>query len=334
MTHPTAQAPDQPLWAITSYFNPMGSARRRANYRAFRRHLGVPLATIEWAQHGAFELRSDDADLLVQVQGGSLLWQKERLLNLLLPRLPAHCRYVAWLDCDIVFERDDWAPAAVDALQTARVVQLYQQARILQRTALDQVPHIDHWGQVPAPLTLTGVMAAIPARADLARWGQAQIEPTVTATRPSPGFAWAAQRQLLAEHPLLDVWVVGGGDAANCFAALGIPEPVAQRHGLGAAHRAHYLARAHALAAAVDGRVAHLPGTLHTLWHGDLDDRHYRDRHRLLVDHGFDPGRFLEPADSGVWQWTSAAGALPEVVRNYFRQRHEDGNPRDAASGP
>ena len=45
---------------------------------------------------GSFDLAVVDTP--PEVQGGSLLWQKERLLNLLLPRLPAHCRHVAWLD--------------------------------------------------------------------------------------------------------------------------------------------------------------------------------------------------------------------------------------------
>ena len=35
------------LWAITSCYNPMGYARRAANYRLFRRSLNVPLVTVE-----------------------------------------------------------------------------------------------------------------------------------------------------------------------------------------------------------------------------------------------------------------------------------------------
>lgn len=42
------------LWAITACFNPQGWARRRANYRVFRRHLGVPLLTVELGYGGRF----------------------------------------------------------------------------------------------------------------------------------------------------------------------------------------------------------------------------------------------------------------------------------------
>src|SRR5688572_16303245 len=101
-----------PLWAITTYFNPTGSRRRLANYRAFRASLAAPLLTVEWAPDGRFELADGDADMLVQLNGGNTMWQKERLLNVGIARLPASCHYVAWLDCDIVFDSDAWASEA------------------------------------------------------------------------------------------------------------------------------------------------------------------------------------------------------------------------------
>ena len=53
------------------------------------------------------------------------MWQKERLLNLGITRLPGECDYVAWLDCDIVFERRDWAFAALDELNRSSLCQLF-----------------------------------------------------------------------------------------------------------------------------------------------------------------------------------------------------------------
>src|SRR5204863_6778750 len=54
-----------------------------------------------------FELENDDAEILVQLRGTDVLWQKERLLNLALDALPSGCRNVLWVDCDVVFGRDD-----------------------------------------------------------------------------------------------------------------------------------------------------------------------------------------------------------------------------------
>ncbi len=112
----------QDLWSITAYFNPLGSARRLDNYRAFRAALRCRLVTVELG-FGEFALDTGDADILVQIPGRDLLWQKERLLNIALEQLPDDCDKVAWLDSDIVFVRRDWAAATSRALDDHRIVQ-------------------------------------------------------------------------------------------------------------------------------------------------------------------------------------------------------------------
>src|SRR6516165_1424185 len=107
---------DGRLWAITSYFNPSGYRNRLENYRLFREHLAVPLVTVEWAHDGCFALGPEDADVLVQVSGGDVLWQKERLLNVALRHLPDECDSVAWLDCDVIFDNEAWPVLASEAL--------------------------------------------------------------------------------------------------------------------------------------------------------------------------------------------------------------------------
>ena len=66
------------MWAITSYFNPVGYRRRLSNYRTFRADLAVPLVAVELSFDGRFELTDDDADILIQLSGGAVLWQKDR----------------------------------------------------------------------------------------------------------------------------------------------------------------------------------------------------------------------------------------------------------------
>jgi hypothetical protein len=96
------------MWAITSYFNPLGYRTRLANYRTFRQHLGLPLLTVEQGRGGRFDLDERDATVLLQVPSGDVMWQKERLLNLALGALPPECETVVWLDSDILFDGDDW----------------------------------------------------------------------------------------------------------------------------------------------------------------------------------------------------------------------------------
>ena len=100
------------MWAMTSYYNPVRYKRRLSNYRIFRENLGVPLITVELSFNGQFELTEEQADILIQISGGAVLWQKERLLNVALQAVPSSCTKVAWLDCDILFDTPNWIEAA------------------------------------------------------------------------------------------------------------------------------------------------------------------------------------------------------------------------------
>src|SRR5262249_8316270 len=129
------------LWAITSYFNPIGYHRRLENYHTFRQYLTVPLVTVELAFNGAFQLHSGDADILMQFRGGDVLWQKERLLNLALKSLPASCEKVAWLDCDVVFENKDWAARTNQALDDFGLLHLFHECYHLPPDVMPYQPH-------------------------------------------------------------------------------------------------------------------------------------------------------------------------------------------------
>ena len=94
------------LWTITSYFNPVRYARKLENYRAFRRRLNVPLVAVELFYDSKPELTKSDADILIQISGRDVLWQKERLLSIALRSVPDHCDKVAWLDCDLLFDAE------------------------------------------------------------------------------------------------------------------------------------------------------------------------------------------------------------------------------------
>src|SRR5215208_1723669 len=124
----------QPLWAITSYFNPMRYGRRLANYRTFREHLAVPLLTVELSYAAEeFDLREGEADILIQLSGRDVLWQKERLLNVGLEALPSECTKVVWLDCDVIFGADDWSREVSGLLDEFPLVQAFSRVHYLPR---------------------------------------------------------------------------------------------------------------------------------------------------------------------------------------------------------
>jgi hypothetical protein len=98
-------APD--LWVIAAYYNPHGYQTRAHNYALFATSLarsGIPLLTVECAFGDEPFVLSDSATVL-KLRCQSVLWQKERLLNVAIATLPPTCTKVAWLDADILFER-------------------------------------------------------------------------------------------------------------------------------------------------------------------------------------------------------------------------------------
>ena len=115
------------LWAITSYYNPVHYERRLSNYKHFRQNLNVPLVTVELSFDGSFELREDDAEVMIRVNGGAVLWQKERLLNIALKSVPADVKNIAWIDCDVLFERSDWMIEAGKLLKQDQIIQLFSE---------------------------------------------------------------------------------------------------------------------------------------------------------------------------------------------------------------
>ena len=190
-----------PLWAITSYFNPVGYRRRRMNFRAFRERLGVPLVAAELSFDGRFELESDDAEIVLQRSDGDVMWQKERLLNLALSVLPPTCKFVAWLDCDIVFERADWAEASIEALGRVPLVQPFSQDHHLHRDA-----NLGDWEQKVEIGPRPSVAASF---ADGSLTTATFLSRESDLGMVSMGHAWAA-RGLIEKHGLYDARIVGG----------------------------------------------------------------------------------------------------------------------------
>ncbi len=306
------------LWAITSYFNPAGSRRRLLNYRQFRRYLAAPLLTVELSFGTPPALAAPDADILVHCRDGDVMWQKERLLNHALAHLPATCKQVAWIDCDLVFDSSNWVAQARAALAHTPLVQLFT---ALRHAPADADPAAlrgggQGWSQpsVMASIGLTGDPAT--ALGGVMNRGPAS---------PSPGMAWAARRELLEAHGFYDRCIVGGGDTAFACAALGCPETAARLHQMNPYQRSTYLAWAEGLFNHVGGHVGCLGGTVHHLWHGDLQHRQSSARHARLAPHGFDPRRDLAPGRDGAWRWAGNNPGLHAWVQGYFHERREDG---------
>ena len=302
------------VWAITSYFNPARVRGRLPNYRIFRANLGVPVVTVELSFDGRFELEQGDADILVQISGGAVLWQKERLLNLALKSVPPAEKHIAWIDCDVIFERPDWMHEAGKQLSECNVVQL-----LSHQVDLNPEDHHTNFEYRDTPSSGQGIVSMVSET-------KAETLPTPGRNRRSFawGLAWAARREILQDYGLYDTMVVGGGTRALVSAMYGEFDGITEAFQLTPARQQHYLRWARPYHKAVDGRISHVPGRLYHLWHGKLENRNYAGRYQGLVDFDFEPTD-IAIGSNGAWHWARSKPDLEKYLMNHFVNRAEDG---------
>jgi hypothetical protein len=300
-------------WVVTSYFNPCRYRTRKRNFETFAARLSsrdIRLLAVELvADGGTFEL-APGRDT-VRLRGGGVLWQKERLLNVAIERLPSACTKVVWLDCDVVFENDDWLDATLSALDRHMVVQPFSRCA--------QLP--------PGATSRQGDESLVES------FGAAfSRERTLAHTAPYTehgltGFAWAARRELLDRCGLYDACPTGSGDHLMAHVFAGFPDApcIPAMIGRGHSYAEHFGRWAAVADRLVAGSLGHVEGNLLHLWHGDRAHRRYRDRNTAFKAFAFDPEQHLRRHRCGAWQWAGAPPQMEAWAESMLVSRREDG---------
>jgi hypothetical protein len=290
------------LVAVTCYFNPCNYQSLKRNYKTFAaeiRRQGIALYSAEVAYGDEpFFLAEDEFTL--RLRSNDVLWQKERILNLLIARLPDTVDKVAWLDADLLFTNHSWARECRLLLEQYPVVQLFDTAIHLTRSG-------------GALGSRTGVAALATRSPELAKnFGVAH-----------PGFAWAARRSLLLKHGLLQNVIVGCCDGLMVMGMNGWwDNPLVACYNR--PMRASFLEWGQAIFCDVQGQVGFVRGDLLHLWHGSLANRKYVERISYLNEHHFDPEVDIAVAPEGAWRWASDKPKMHARVEAYFFERQDD----------
>jgi hypothetical protein len=240
------------------------------------------------------------------------MWQKERLLNVAIERLPPSCTKIAWLDADVLFENPAWALETARRLDDHPVVQLFDHAVRLRRGHRADDNSGDRY----------------PGFAAIASHDPHRLLAGDFATHGHTGFAWAARRDVLSGRGLYDVCITGSGDhaMAHAFAGDWTSGCVDRIFGASNRHRQYFTAWSKETYRRVRANVGFVSGSVLHLWHGEVRDRRYVDRNRELANFDFDPVTDLRVGSSGCWEWNSAKPLLHRWAREYFGLRREDGD--------
>jgi hypothetical protein len=310
----TATLPGE-IWGITTCFNPAGYKNKYEHMRRFAtaiRGQGLKLLVVELALCGQpFGVEEAIADKVIRLTSDTVLWHKERLLNIAVAALPQECDKVVWVDADLLFENPEWIRKTASLLERFMAVQPFQFYCPMAQGIFEPPYNPDGISQIPG----------------LAYARQSRDE-TIIATA-LPGGVWAARRSLLEKHGIYDRFILGGGDAAAGWAFYGLTDTWLSdgwfRHLLPEPLANDLRQWSKALFADVQGTVTFVPGRVFHLWHGDSNRRRYVMRFAILAETRFDPVTDIAFDEQQCWSWNSQKPELHRKVAEYFRSRREEG---------
>lgn len=240
-------------------------------------------------------LPQSDSVLRIRTESINTLWHKENLINLTVEALPLEFDVIAWIDPDIWFQRREWYQAACTALEEHCVVQLFDS------------------------VALTGEDGRLTTRMD-----GAAARGEIALGQTTPGYAWAARRSLWTEGGgLYDRAIIGGGDAVN--ASVWLPCAKGTLESLRYPNLDSGLTRQREWFEREGGSCGFIEGTIWHEWHGDVKNRQYLQRHKLVEGFDFDKG--LVYRDDGLLEFAPhVSPAFRKSIALYFEQRQEDGD--------
>jgi hypothetical protein len=315
------QRPDRlsdPLYVVCVVFNSPRFRTRWRLYEDFALHVSrAPTAilyTVEVAfGDRAFAVTQAGHPRHIQLRTPHELWLKENAINLGVARLPADWKYVAWVDADLAFVRDDWADETVHQLQHYAVVQMFSQ-----------------WISLSAGYESLGIGSSFMdlwLHGALTReWSEAYPYPRrhIKELPGAPGGATACRREAWdALGGLIDWTILGSGDSYMANALVGRVEQVLSKrfHPRYRELILEWQARAHR---SVRRNVGVVKGLMLHHWHGSHRRRGYETRNNILIEHQFDPDQDLKRDWQGLYQLTGRSIALRDAIRRYFHERDED----------
>jgi hypothetical protein len=292
---------------VACHYNPSGFVAPVRNFKAFLRH---------FTPHGGVHVvelvlpgRAPDlgpslpgTNTYRRLDGGSVLWQKERLLNEGLSPLMKDHDALCWLDGDLVFIDPTFRRRVEEAFTRGDLVQLFARSMRMEKDWTEDFCR-GRTDPFAAP-SLTGLALGLYQRRP---WAACD-----------PGLAWGATTEWLDRvGGLFDAGVLGGGDTFmlhGCregrLAAPGFTPGFARAFDLWA-HRAR------------GTRVGWADGTVLHLYHGSFPNRRYADRYEIALKHDYDPAADVR-VEGGAWVWDSAKPDFHREVAEYFLGRRED----------
>lgn len=306
------------FYVITTFFNPNNSKNKLLNYNFFRKKLkeqGLKLITVECSfRQKKHRLTKEDADILIQVRSNSILWQRERLLNIALDNLPLDCDKIAWLDADIVILDDNWAHVVAKLLDKYHFVKPFSEAVRLTKKESKKIRNgksLEKFGFFNSD--------------DIHQYY------SLTLKRQIVFFAvlgMCARREIFQHTYFYDKMILGSGDLIMTNAFINSNPKVedidiseyfsdALKHDINNWYKNIKKDRGNFNISFLDTKALHL-------FHGLTSNRNYKERQLMLKKYNYEPENDLKFNDDKCFEWGSDKHEFHNAVALYFKLRNED----------
>lgn len=280
---------------IVSFFSFYENEVVVENYNRFKAQ--IPKEDLFVIELSFFDLPFFAKESRIKLRGGgkNVLWQKERLMNIILETIPKEYANIAWVDADILFRNKDFIRDINLKLRDHSVIQLFKKANWLEQG---------------------GVIGQ--------EW-ETIIFNNDTRTH-HPGFGWAARREEIEKIKFFDYHITGNGDVF-IYSLLsgtrsGWSKTFLSLPGVGY-YANKYIEKAKKY---LKSDVSYLDDEIDHLYHGDYKNRLYNERHIILEKGHFDPVEHLRISSSGLFEWNLKSDEAKKIHRdiyNYLKLRKE-----------
>lgn len=274
---------------ISCYFNPLEWNSRSRNLVRFRKNYHGPDLYIVEASYTNNFIFEDSLHIQAE-EKNKFIWQKERMLNHLVTQLPDKYEYIAWVDCDIIFKKENWQEPLIEAIESYGAVQLFEYVEFLNENNVVE-----------------------------RRWpgtGLTNINKPVTY---HPGFAWATKR---SNFPLYEHSICGTGDL--CMAEWWLHQFNTKNANFKSkGWRDHSEKESLRFAKMTNGKITCIEGDIIHLFHGTFIDRQYHLHSSEVGKRDYDPESDIIIGENGLFEWANNE-PLQDYLKSYFQNRNED----------
>ena len=245
--------------------------------------------------------KKDDPHHL-QIRGDVPLWHKENLINIGVKKLlPKNYKAFAWIDADIEFENENWAINTLKILNGSKdIVQLFSHAVDMDKNEY--------------------ALRIVNSAGYNIEKGNKYIGQGTNYSHP--GYAWAITRKAYEKiGGLYDKAILGSGDFIMLLSLLS--------NGINSVNKNNtedYINSIKKYEEKIKTlRFGYIPGVIRHYFHGSKVNRKYNDRWKILIDHSYEPSKYVTYNDDGLLITTQEfPQGLKDDILNYFKGRNED----------